>query len=144
MDAIRRVLACVDFSELTDRVLDITIAVAKQLGAEVHVAHALESPVRGVGVTEISVPTRVFEEARELAGRKLEEARAHVEDEGLEAVSHLVEAPASPALAKLAEEIDAQLVVIATRGRTGLSHVLLGSVAERVVRLAPCPVLTVK
>ena len=49
-----------------------------------------------------------------------------------------------PALVDLASEVSADLIVIGTRGHTGLKHVLLGSVAERVVRTAPCPVLTVK
>jgi nucleotide-binding universal stress UspA family protein len=47
-------------------------------------------------------------------------------------------------IVKTAENVNADLVVMATHGRTGMRHVLLGSVAERVVRLAPCPVLTVR
>ena len=52
--------------------------------------------------------------------------------------------PAAPAIVAQAESLPADLVVMGTRGHTGLKHVVLGSVAERVVRTAPCPVLTVK
>ena len=52
--------------------------------------------------------------------------------------------PPAETIVHVAHERDADLIVIGTHGRTGLSHVLLGSVAEKVVRLAPCPVLTVK
>jgi nucleotide-binding universal stress UspA family protein len=52
--------------------------------------------------------------------------------------------PAAPAIAKAAEDFAADLIVMGTRGNTGLKHVLLGSVAERTLRLAPCSVLAVK
>jgi universal stress protein A len=52
--------------------------------------------------------------------------------------------PSAETIVHVAHERSADLIVMGTHGRTGLSHVLLGSVAEKVVRLAPCPVLTVK
>lgn len=52
--------------------------------------------------------------------------------------------PATTAIVEEAQRIGADLIVMGTRGHTGLKHVVLGSVAERVVRTAPCPVLTVK
>jgi nucleotide-binding universal stress UspA family protein len=58
--------------------------------------------------------------------------------------SHLGTAPAAAAIADLAEEVGADLIVMGTQGLTGLEHVLLGGVAERTVRHAPCSVLTVK
>jgi nucleotide-binding universal stress UspA family protein len=58
--------------------------------------------------------------------------------------AHLREANPSDAILDVAREIDADLIVMGTRGLTGLKHVLLGSVAERTLRLAPCSVLTVK
>ena len=59
-------------------------------------------------------------------------------------MTQLLESPAAPALAEEAERIGANLIVIGTRGHTGFKHLLLGSVAERTVRLAPCAVLTLK
>lgn len=57
---------------------------------------------------------------------------------------HLLDGSPAYAIVSLAEEVSADLVVIGTRGATGLKHVLLGSVAEQTVRTAPCSVLTVK
>ena len=60
------------------------------------------------------------------------------------ATSHLSEVPAASAIVDMAEELEADLIIMGTRGHTGLKHVLLGSVAERTLRHAPCSVLTVK
>jgi nucleotide-binding universal stress UspA family protein len=56
----------------------------------------------------------------------------------------LTEVPAGPAIAEEAKRVGADLVVVGTRGHTGLKHLLLGSVAERTLRLADCPVLVIK
>ena len=56
----------------------------------------------------------------------------------------IADGPAADAITRVARQRDVDLIVMGTHGRTGLQHVLLGSVAEKVVRLAPCPVLTVK
>jgi universal stress protein E len=67
-----------------------------------------------------------------------------VATEGIAATPHLSEGPAAPAIVGLAERLGADLIVMGTRGHTGLRHVLLGSVAERTLRHAPCSVMTVK
>jgi nucleotide-binding universal stress UspA family protein len=67
-----------------------------------------------------------------------------VASDGVTATSQLSEFPAASAVLDLAERLGADLIVMGTRGRTGLKHVLLGSVAERTLRHAPCSVLTVK
>ena len=67
-----------------------------------------------------------------------------VTNRGIAASGHVVADPAAPAIAHAAEELHADLIVMGTRGLSGLKHVVLGSVAERTVRLAPCPVMTVK
>ena len=64
--------------------------------------------------------------------------------EGIQARSHLTEVPAAPSIARTAEDLGADLIVMGTHGHTGIKHILLGSVAERTLRLAPCSVLTVK
>jgi nucleotide-binding universal stress UspA family protein len=67
-----------------------------------------------------------------------------VSAEGVKASSHLSEVPAASAIVGQAEELGVDLIIMGTRGHTGLKHVLLGSVAERTLRHAPCSVLTVK
>ena len=67
-----------------------------------------------------------------------------VSNEGIKSESILSADSPSLAISLAAEKIKADLIVMGTRGLSGLKHAVLGSVAERVVRLAPCPVLTVK
>jgi nucleotide-binding universal stress UspA family protein len=93
---------------------------------------------------EVAIPDGLIRDSRAAARKKLDATVAVLYSDGVEAKTHLTEVPAAPAIADLAREIAADLVVIGTRGHTGLKHVLLGSVAERTLRLAPCPVLTVK
>ncbi len=66
------------------------------------------------------------------------------EEAGAPAEIHLVDESPVAAILQLAEELHADLIVMGTRGLTGAKHVLLGSIAERTIRLAPCPVLSVK
>ena len=141
---LRRIVVATDFSEPGDHARDVGVALAKQLGAEVHLVHAFDIPLALVTPYEVAVPDGLIREAREAARKKLDRALDEVRAKGVKATGHLAEVPAAPAIADLAAELKADLVVIGTHGRTGLQHVLLGSVAERTLRLAPCAVLTVK
>lgn len=141
---IRRIVVATDFSGPSEHASQAGISLAKQLGAEVHLFHAFDIPLAMVTPYEVTVPDGLIREAREAARKKLDAALDAVRKQGLTATGHLGEVPAAPAIADLAREVKADLVVIGTHGRTGLKHVLLGSVAERTLRLAPCAVLTVK
>jgi nucleotide-binding universal stress UspA family protein len=141
---IRRILGATDFSPTGDHALAVAASLAKQLGAELHVAHAFDIPLTMVTPYEVAIPDGVIRDSRAAARKKLDAGAAALRSQGVEPETHLTEVPAAPAIADLAREISADLVVIGTRGHTGLKHVLLGSVAERTLRLAPCPVLTVK
>ena len=141
---IQRIVVATDFSGPGDHARDVGVSLAKQLGAEVHVVHAFDIPLAMVTPYEVTVPDGLIREAREAARRKLDGALGAIRAQGLKATGHLAEVPAAPAVAEVARDVKADLVVIGTRGHTGLRHVLLGSVAERTLRLAPCPVLTVK
>ena len=79
---------------------------------------------------------------RDAARERLEELREKGTAEGVEIAVHLREGNSAEGISAAANEIGADLIVMGTRGNTGLKHVLLGSVAERTIRLAPCPVLT--
>jgi nucleotide-binding universal stress UspA family protein len=142
--AIGRILAATDFSPAGDHACAVGASLAKQLGAELHLAHAFDIPLTMVTPYEITIPDGLIRDSRAAARKKLDAAAAALRSHGVEPATHLTEVPAAPALADLAREISAGLLVLGTRGHTGLKHVLLGSVAERTLRLAPCPVLTVK
>lgn len=144
MDRLEKIVVALDFSAASGSALEAALFLARPFGAELHLVHAFEVPIPFVGPSEVAVPQPYLDELRDAAARKLEKAREKATAAGARATTHLREVPAAPAIARVAEEVDAQLVVMGTRGLTGLRHVLLGSVAERTLRLAPCPVLTVK
>jgi nucleotide-binding universal stress UspA family protein len=147
MKTIRKILAAVDFSEYSDPVLDAAVGFARQFDAELHLVHAFD--VRVPLVTPLtpygtSASPGAIEEMQEEAATKLDDLGRRASAQGVAATPHVLGAPAASAIVDLAEELEADLIVMGTRGRTGLKHVLLGSVAERTMRHAPCWVLAVK
>jgi nucleotide-binding universal stress UspA family protein len=144
MKAIRKILAAVDFSEYVDPVLDAAIGFARQFDAELHLVHAYDVQIPLMTAYAAVIPAALIEEARDVAASKLNALARRVAAQGVAASSHVARAPAASAIVELAEELGVDLIVMGTRGRTGLKHVLLGSVAERTMRHAPCWVLAVR
>jgi nucleotide-binding universal stress UspA family protein len=139
-----RILVPLDFSDHSDRALDVAIELAREHRAELHLLHAYELPSAVTMSYGIAIPQAVWDGIQEAAKSRLESGRKRVEAAGLRASTHLATAPAADAIVSAAEAHRIDLIVMATRGLTGLKHVLLGSVAERTIRTAPCSVLTVK
>ena len=144
MRPIRTIIAAVDFSPHSAPVVDAAVTLAKQFGAKVRLVHAYDIPIPLVSPYEVAIPEPYLEETRRVAAEKLAALVDRVAGQGVAVDSLLSEVPAAAAIIRAAEDAKADLIVIGTRGHTGLKHLLLGSVAERTVRLAPCPVLTVK
>lgn len=144
MIEIRKILVPLDFSEHSKKALQTAIALAKGVGAEIHLLHVLHYPVQIAVPGQIAIPQDLWTEIRDAAARKLEKAAKTVQEDGVSCETHLSEGPSAHSVVELAEKIDADLIVMGTRGLSGLKHVMLGSVAERTVRLAHCPVMTVK
>jgi nucleotide-binding universal stress UspA family protein len=142
--ALRRIVVATDFSAPAERACEVGVSLAEQFGAELHLVHAFDIPVAVIVPYEVPVPPTLVHEAREAARKKLDAALGGIRAQGVEATGHLSEAAAAPAIVGAAADLQADLIVIGTHGHTGLRHVLLGSVAERTLRLAPCAVLTVK
>ena len=92
----------------------------------------------------MSLPTNFLDDARRAARERLRATAEKIQADGVEVRIHLSNAPPAEAIASSAEELESDLIVMGTHGYTGLKHVLLGSVAARTLRAAPCPVLTVK
>lgn len=142
MPEIRRVLCPVDFSEPSENALDYAIDFAAKFGAEVHLVHVYQLPVYalpdGAMMAGPEFTTKVTSELQkalqELADRKRGESTIE---------THLVEGIPYKEIVRLSGELGADLVVMGTHGRTGIKHLLLGSVAERVVRSSEIPVITV-
>ncbi len=144
MKEIRSIVVPVDFSRHSLNALEEATALAHRFGARLHIVHSYAIPMRGVMPYEFAVPDSVWDGIREASEVKLADLKEKAEGQGV-AVSTEVSAelPAEAIhAAALAQEAD--LIVMGTRGHTGLKHALLGSVAERTIRTSPCSVLTVK
>ena len=138
------ILVATDFSEHGRRAFDAAVALAERSGASLHLLHALEVPLPIFEPYAVAVPAEFIGQARKAAQDRLDALLEEARQRGLSGSAHLGEVPAGPAVAARARELEADLVVVGTRGHTGLRHVLLGSVAERTVKESPCSVLTVK
>jgi nucleotide-binding universal stress UspA family protein len=104
--------------------------------------HALQIPMPLIAPYEVAIPEGIIEGARREAQRQLEQAAKAVA--GVSVTTELASTPAHAALVDAATRLPAELIVTGSRGLTGLKHALLGSVAERTLRYAPCSVLTVR
>ena len=143
---VKTILVPTDFSEDAAQAAKTASELAKKFGARVVLLHAyhaaipLVSPMAGA----YTLPDGFYEELRAQAVSQVEAAAKTLAESGIEATGIAVSETASLAIVAEADRLPADLIVMGTRGLTGLKHVALGSVAERVVRTAPCPVLTVK
>jgi len=140
----RTILVPLDFSTHADAALDLAIELAKEHHGELHLLHAYELPAAVTLAYGVAIPQTLWDGVQQAAQARLEKALGHVRSAKVAGVAHLVTGPAADAIVETAAEQKADLIVMATRGLTGLKHVLLGSVAERTLRTAPCPVLTLR
>lgn len=142
--AIRCILVPVDFSRHAEPVIEWAAHLAERHGGRLVLLHAYHLPVEFQQVEGAYLPPDFWTKVKSEAEQGL---AAHVEAlrrRGLEAEAVVREGYPASVIEEEAERLGADLVVIGTRGLTGLRHLLLGSIAERVVQKAPCAVLTVK
>ncbi len=144
MTRFERILVPVDFSPHSKEALDTAVQLAHLFGSTIHLLHCYHIQTAGVSPYGIVLPSGYYSDIRDAAEKRLNDWYDMVSKEGLKVESHLSADTPSLAINLAAEDLDADMIVMGTRGLSGLKHAMLGSVAERVVRLAPCPVLTVK
>jgi len=141
----RKILFATDYSEVSDQAFRVAVSLAREEDALLLIAHVSEEEEYPVG--------ELFDEKPEPSPSEIERLQAVVPPGPKVRFKHqlLYGEPGSvettkPAveIVKLAKQEDVGKIVLGTHGRTGLSHLLMGSVAEAVVRQAPCPVVTVK
>jgi nucleotide-binding universal stress UspA family protein len=140
---ISKIVLAVDFSPHSDRAVEVAASLAARLSASVDVVHAFDlpadyNPYLSAAGTEIE---RKIES--NILGR-LEAIREQLGQRKIRVHTHFRRGHSDAVITDLATQIGCQLIVMGTRGLTGLQHVLLGSVAERTLRMAPCSVLCVK
>ena len=139
---ITRVLFATDFSHCAEQALNHALAIASSWKAELHILHVLEFlPEMN---PDYPVNHMYLEQLRHEAARDMAAIEQRVTRSGLPARATIDVGVPSQRIEALAAQTGASLIVMGTHGRTGLEHVLVGSAAERVVRTASCPVLTVK
>lgn len=141
---IQRILVAVDFSEHSGYALDAAIGLAEKFGAEIHLLNSYPVYMGAVTPYGIAVPESYDRECRAAAERELQSWGQKVVAAGVRLETKVSALPPSEAVARYVEEHSIDLVVIGSRGLSGLKHWVLGSVAERVLHSCPCPVLTVK
>ncbi len=137
-------LVATDFSECAEAAEAAAIGWATRLDAALDWVHALEVPLPIFEPYAVAVPEVTISAARTEAQKRLTEAHDRAAKAGIKGTTHLGEVPAAYCIADHAKNVGADLVVVGTHGHRGLRRVLLGSVAEKVVKLSPCSVLTIK
>ena len=147
MITIRRILCPVDFSRFSRHALEQAVALARESAAEIMALHACAvAPVTEVVHVGASIPfepARLTQEVRQAVTRQLTEFTHEVDAGGLLIVQKVHEREPVTAIVEAAEGWPADLIVMGTHGRSGFERLWLGSVTEKVLRKAPCPVLTV-
>jgi nucleotide-binding universal stress UspA family protein len=150
MFEVRKILVPVDFSEPSKAAFDHAMMIAERVGANVDVLHVFSLPaLASTGDILVALPDQPYENLSSWAKREAEKALDELiggkRGRGAVAIGRRLEmGRAEETILSTLETGDYDLVVMGTHGRSGLSHLLMGSVAERVVRLSPQPVLTVK
>jgi nucleotide-binding universal stress UspA family protein len=140
-----RIVVPTDFSACAEEAWTLAQRLASTLGSELVLAHVLvEMPLYREGPFTMARTREVYAAARRWAEDALEQWAVKARAAGLEVRVALRTGVPYREIAALAADERADLVVIGSHGRGGLGRALLGSVADRVVRLAPCPVLTVR
>jgi len=149
MKLTQNILVCTDFSKAAELALDAAAIVAMQNHAKVTLAHVVDGHALNAlptgyfdssshsVVAESEIEARIHEELKRLRDARfgeVEQAKTVV----------IVDEDAAHGIVEYAKKEDVDLIVLSTHGRTGLEHVLIGSVAEKVVSTAPCPVLTLR
>ena len=141
---ITRILVPTDFSDDASAALTYALGLALPFGAAVALLHVVEDPL-AAGVWSSELYTA------EIAGLQInlvrdaeQRLKEYAAEQGGPITTEVRTGPAARVILDFAREQAFDLIVMGTHGRTGLAHVVMGSVAERVVRLAPCPVLTLR
>jgi nucleotide-binding universal stress UspA family protein len=139
---LKKILVAIDFSAYSNDAVEYAATLAKRFGAEIVVVHVIEA--MSYSVTDTFTVVDHLGALEKTAGALLENLSARLAEKGIAVKTRLASGVPADEILKSAEAENADLIVMGTRGRTGVSHLALGSVAEKVVLLARRPVLTVR
>jgi universal stress protein A len=140
---IRQILAPTDVSEYSKQAVACAYELAQAFDAKLlllHVVEPVDDPMRSYP----HLVTMMLDDMERQAHLDLAQMLPEAQDVKVEVTRRVIVGPPYRTIVEVAEAEKVDLIVMATHGRTGLSHLVMGSVAERVVRMAPCPVLTIR
>ncbi len=146
MPVIKKILYAADFSDMSVWALSYAAYLAERCGAELHCVHVVDDSYRywvGFDLAAVPAPPPV----EDLAAAAKRQMGNFLEDKipsGVPLVEQILHGRPFAEVVRYAADLHMDLIVMGTHGRTGISHMLMGSVAEKVVRQSPCPVLTVR
>ena len=144
MIEVKHILVPVDFSESTDHIVEWAAHLAEEHESRMTLLHAYHLPVEFQQLEGAALPADFWMSVKRESEAKLEALAARLREQGREVDTAACDGYAASVIVDEAANREVDLVVIGTHGLSGIKHLLLGSIAERVVQKAPCPVLTVK
>jgi universal stress protein A len=138
-----RILVPVDFSPSSAKAVQYARELAAVFASEIHLLHCYMTNPGSLSPYAPGLSGDVIDSMRDAAAAELEGVTQPLKAAGIRVQEHLSDEYPSLAICRSAKDLEANVIVMGTKGTSGLKHVLLGSVAERTLRIAPCPVLTV-
>ncbi len=145
MIRIANVLVATDFGPAAKSALDYGRDIARTFGAKLHVLHVIENPMLWAGAEAPTVDFMAVQRDLEAGAHAALERAVTTEDrKQLGAVTAVRSGPPALEIVKYASDSAADIIIMGTHGRGFIGHLMMGSVAERVVRIAGCPVLTIR
>ena len=142
-----RVLVPTDFSPSSDAAFGVAKRLVARLGGSICLLHVVEHPAAGASFgSEICAPEAAVVREEQVAKVRIQLSQRILVDSRsrVKVTSDVISGPSAAMITAYAGDADFDLIIMGTRGRGGLAHLLMGSVAESVIRTAACPVLTVK
>lgn len=138
----KRILCPVDFSPYSNAALEEAASLAKAIGAELTLLHAFQNPAYVLPMQGyVGLSNDFLVSVRKQLEDEIAAQAAPLREQGISVRTEVIEGVPFKTIVDHAKDTQSDLIVMGTHGRTGLAHALTGSVAERVVRLAHCPVL---
>jgi nucleotide-binding universal stress UspA family protein len=145
MIKLKKVLVPTDFSESARHALTYGTSFAREYEAELTLLHVVENLTVGYASDLFPVPMQeVFQEISGYAKTELAKLGAQAREKNVSVVEHVAQGKPSAEIIRFARETEIDMIVLGTHGKGMLDQALFGSTTERVVRRAPCPVLTVR
>ncbi len=139
-----QILIPTDFSDYSRQASEYACELAKRFDAQIHVLHVIQPLVAAMPSPGAPIPESLLADAERAAEEQLQQWLATEFEQVSQVTRATMRGTPFVEIVRYSKDHEIDLIVIGTHGRSGLTHALIGSVAERVVRKAPCPVLSVR